>query len=150
MPFIILYSFSCILHLYCKLFDIYILERGTSYILYTSLWCLIAKVLAGLILKYCSCPSFLIYQMCWWHGFISFWGWFEFIFGKFEKGNGFMVSISKMFPRKSLQSSGRSMCLYPDRKWQDYVYIQCEYKSTKQKIKHLLREENKVKENEIS
>ena len=33
-----------------------------------------------------------------------------------------------------------------DRKWQDYVYIQCEYKSTKQKIKHLLREENKVKE----
>ena len=35
------------------------------------------------------------------------------------------------------------------RKWQDYVYIQCEYKSTKQKIKHLLREENKVKENNI-
>ena len=35
-------------------------------------------------------------------------------------------------------------------KWQDYVYIQCEYKSTKQKIKHLLREENKVKENKIS
>ena len=31
-----------------------------------------------------------------------------------------------------------------NRKWQDYVYIQCEYKSTKQKIKHLLREENKV------
>ena len=40
---------------------------------------------------------------------------------------------------------------YPvNRKWQDYVYIQCEYKSTKQKIKHLLREENKVKENKIS
>ena len=38
----------------------------------------------------------------------------------------------------------------PIRKWQDYVYIQCEYKSTKQKIKHLLREENKVKENKIS
>ena len=38
----------------------------------------------------------------------------------------------------------------PHRKWQDYVYIQCEYKSTKQKIKHLLREENKVKENKIS
>ena len=37
-----------------------------------------------------------------------------------------------------------------NRKWQDYVYIQCEYKSTKQKIKHLLREENKVKENKIS
>ena len=36
-----------------------------------------------------------------------------------------------------------------NRKWQDYVYIQCEYKSTKQKIKHLLREENKVKENKI-
>ena len=34
-------------------------------------------------------------------------------------------------------------------KWQDYVYIQCEYKSTKQKIKHLLREENKVKEHKI-
>ena len=40
--------------------------------------------------------------------------------------------------------------VYPNRKWQDYVYIQCEYKSTKQKIKHLLREENKVKENKIS
>ena len=39
---------------------------------------------------------------------------------------------------------------YSNRKWQDYVYIQCEYKSTKQKIKHLLREENKVKENKIS
>ena len=41
---------------------------------------------------------------------------------------------------------------YPrfNRKWQDYVYIQCEYKSTKQKIKHLLREEIKVKENKIS
>ena len=30
--------------------------------------------------------------------------------------------------------------LFTNRKWQDYVYIQCEYKSTKQKIKHLLRE----------
>ena len=39
---------------------------------------------------------------------------------------------------------------WTNRKWQDYVYIQCEYKSTKQKIKHLLREENKVKENKIS
>ena len=39
---------------------------------------------------------------------------------------------------------------FTSRKWQDYVYIQCEYKSTKQKIKHLLREENKVKENKIS
>ena len=41
-------------------------------------------------------------------------------------------------------------CSELNRKWQDYVYIQCEYKSTKQKIKHLLREENKVKENKIS
>ena len=40
--------------------------------------------------------------------------------------------------------------IFINRKWQDYVYIQCEYKSTKQKIKHLLREENKVKENKIS
>ena len=40
--------------------------------------------------------------------------------------------------------------LHLNRKWQDYVYIQCEYKSTKQKIKHLLSEENKVKENKIS
>ena len=40
--------------------------------------------------------------------------------------------------------------LYNNKKWQDYVYIQCEYKSTKQKIKHLLREENKVKENKMS
>ena len=39
---------------------------------------------------------------------------------------------------------------FASRKWQDYVYIQCEYKSTKQKIKHFLREENKVKENKIS
>ena len=44
--------------------------------------------------------------------------------------------------------SNRSLCCH--RKWQDYVYIQCEYKSTKQKIKHLLWEENKVKENKIS
>ena len=46
-----------------------------------------------------------------------------------------------------LKSMGRNKSY---RKWQDYVYIQCEYKSTKQKIKHLLREENKVKENKIS
>ena len=44
----------------------------------------------------------------------------------------------------------RAECTIDNRKWQDYVYIQCEYKSTKQKIKHLLREENKVKENKIS
>ena len=50
----------------------------------------------------------------------------------------FVIKISKVYINKG------------NRKWQDYVYIQCEYKSTKQKIKHLLREENKVKENEIS
>ena len=52
------------------------------------------------------------------------------------------------------QMKGQSEIAYlpkfANRKWQDYVYIQCEYKSTKQKIKHLLREENKVKENKIS
>ena len=31
------------------------------------------------------------------------------------------------------------LCVISNRKWQDYVYIQCEYKSTKQKIKHLLK-----------
>ena len=46
--------------------------------------------------------------------------------------------------------SANDKVLWSNRKWQDYVYIQCEYKSTKQKIKHLLREENKVKENKIS
>ena len=49
----------------------------------------------------------------------------------------------------SATAAGRTVTMF-DRKWQDYVYIQCEYKSTKQKIKHLLREENKVKENKIS
>ena len=44
----------------------------------------------------------------------------------------------------------QGVIIWNNRKWQDYVYIQCEYKSTKQKIKHLLREENKVKENKIS
>ena len=47
-------------------------------------------------------------------------------------------------------SGDRNDIFIAHRKWQDYVYIQCEYKSTKQKIKHLLREENKVKENKIS
>ena len=28
------------------------------------------------------------------------------------------------------------VCMFSHRKWQDYVYIQCEYKSTKQKIKY--------------
>ena len=46
--------------------------------------------------------------------------------------------------------SKENICIWFNRKWQDYVYIQCEYKSTKQKIKHLLRKENKVKENKIS
>ena len=50
----------------------------------------------------------------------------------------------------SLKISEKTLYRNPYRKWQDYVYIQCEYKSTKQKIKHLLREENKVKENKIS
>ena len=45
--------------------------------------------------------------------------------------------------------SSRAIAMF-NRKWQDYVYIQCEYKSTKQKVKHLLRDENKVKENKIS
>ena len=46
--------------------------------------------------------------------------------------------------------NNRQLINKSNRKWQDYVYIQCEYKSTKQKIKHLLREEDKVKENKIS
>ena len=50
----------------------------------------------------------------------------------------------------NFKKSGIEIWNYVNRKWQDYVYIQCEYKSTKQKIKHLLREENKVKENKIS
>ena len=49
-----------------------------------------------------------------------------------------------------LSPDRRQAIIWTNRKWQDYVYIQCEYKSTKQKIKHLLREENKVKENKIS
>ena len=53
-----------------------------------------------------------------------------------------MYSASQLFYDLTLTMTSR--------KWQDYVYIQCEYKSTKQKIKHLLREENKVKENKIS
>ena len=51
---------------------------------------------------------------------------------------------------KYMQSETLKQYIVAHRKWQDYVYIQCEYKSTKQKIKHLLREENKVKENKIS
>ena len=58
------------------------------------------------------------------------------------------------FPEIMWQGSGNwsttAASRWPQRKWQDYVYIQCEYKSTKQKIKHLLREENKVKGNKIS
>ena len=62
--------------------------------------------------------------------------------------------LSSQMPRQGqviyqkINTSASKTCSY--RKWQDYVYIQCEYKSTKQKIKHLLREENKVKENKIS
>ena len=54
--------------------------------------------------------------------------------------SGFLESLSSLNVTFNLSN----------RKWQDYVYIQCEYKSTKQKIKHLLGEENKVKENKIS
>ena len=57
--------------------------------------------------------------------------------------------MGKEFPCATVSNIGRHH-FYSTRKWQDYVYIQCEYKSTKQKIKHLLREENKVKENKIS
>ena len=57
---------------------------------------------------------------------------------------------SMAHPDIILEMSALIMLMYGYRKWQDYVYIQCEYKSTKQKIKHLLREENKVKENKIS
>ena len=53
-------------------------------------------------------------------------------------------------PSKKVSNTRHPLVYISDRKWQDYVYIQCEYKSTKQKIKHLLREENKVKENKIS
>ena len=67
------------------------------------------------------------------------------------------IVVSDEFPwlmisqwMNSVQSYVRKLHLMYNRKWQDYVYIQCEYKSTKQKIKHLLREENKVKENKIS
>ena len=54
--------------------------------------------------------------------------------------------IAVMCIRRDMQNV---IYIYHNRKWQDYVYIQCEYKSTWQKIKHLLREENKVKENKI-
>ena len=57
-----------------------------------------------------------------------------------------VIIIALLWPKLGLVS----IPPWSNRKWQDYVYIQCEYKSTKQKIKHLLREENKVKENKIS
>ena len=61
------------------------------------------------------------------------------------------VSECKTQSKLATSMAPLKTCLFCDnRKWQDYVYIQCEYKSTKQKIKHLLREENKVKENKIS
>ena len=51
-----------------------------------------------------------------------------------------MMSI--FIAMQMLYSIGNKVYYYyhDHRKWQDYVYIQCEYKSTKQKIKHLLRE----------
>ena len=65
------------------------------------------------------------------------------------RGMGCLLWIQHLIDIMSqfLQLSMQNLTI---RKWQDYVYIQCEYKSTKQKIKHLLREENKVKENKIS
>ena len=60
------------------------------------------------------------------------------------------VSIGELEKNKEYSRSKDKAKKWYNRKWQDYVYIQCEYKSTKQKIKHLLREENKVKENKIS
>ena len=72
---------------------------------------------------------------------------------KFEKNSNIFIheNVFECDVCKMAANLSRPQCvnLY-DRKWQDYVYIQCEYKSTKQKIKHLLREENKVKENKIS
>ena len=62
----------------------------------------------------------------------------------------FPLADELVIPWYTQFSSNISIPLFSNRKWQDYVYIQCEYKSTKQKIKHLLREENKVKENKIS
>ena len=66
-----------------------------------------------------------------------------------------MLNITKENTHMIESEHTFSVYVYEDtpfsyRKWQDYVYIQCEYKSTKPKIKHLLREENKVKENKIS
>ena len=64
------------------------------------------------------------------------------------------IKISKIYSILKAKGFRMTRTIYRNkqhnRKWQDYVYIQCEYKSTKQKIKHLLREENKVKENKIS
>ena len=68
-----------------------------------------------------------------------------------EKGIDFiLIEISIILLMKCATSVIKFFQNTFNRKWQDYVYIQCEYKSTKQKIKHLLREENKVKENKIS
>ena len=67
------------------------------------------------------------------------------------KGNVYhLMDICSVYYSIKHEQFGRLNKLSTNRKWQDYVYIQCEYKSTKQKIKHLLREENKVKENKIS
>ena len=63
----------------------------------------------------------------------------------------FVNWLFSMIAKSSFETSPKQpRTTWRHRKWQDYVYIQCEYKSTKQKIKHLLREENKVKENKIS
>ena len=76
------------------------------------------------------------------------------IAGKIARGIGIRIKARKYFTHECMITLYYSFVftylIYCNRKWQDYVYIQCEYKSTKQKIKHLLREENKVKENKIS
>ena len=75
-------------------------------------------------------------------------------YGNFEYGKSIIDSYETLnlvkIPWEFTVRDSSFQEIQVDRKWQDYVYIQCEYKSTKQKIKHLLREENKVKENKIS
>ena len=78
----------------------------------------------------------------------------QWLFKASLKFHDFSRLVWTMVVYRCVESSGKhyhyDQELLSYRKWQDYVYIQCEYKSTKQKIKHLLREENKVKENKIS
>ena len=71
-------------------------------------------------------------------------------YGFFWVMTSFQIMASFWLVTRMRVYSTMTECRLFGRKWQDYVYIQCEYKSTKPKIKHLLREENKVKENKIS